>query len=133
MISLDLNPPPPAKPKLPGWRTELRLEERRIELAAAAAAKAAADGAADGVVVNDDRISRWTPKQKGYYVYTFNVKEGEPVTTMPVSSPTTTQAPTIAPRTMPVSSPTTTQVPTAAPKTGRELQLHARNYNTRVL
>ena len=79
VISLDLNPPPPAKPKLPGWRTELRLEERRIELAAAAAAKAAADGAADGVVVNDDRVARWTPKQKGYYVYTFNVKEGEPV------------------------------------------------------
>ena len=115
VISLDLNPPPPAKPKLPGWRTELRLEERRIELAAAAAAKAAANGAADGVVVNDDRIARWTPKQKGYYVYTFNVKEGETVTTMPVSSPTTTQ------------------VPTTAPRTGRELQLHARNYNTRDL
>jgi hypothetical protein len=29
-------------------------------------------------------------KQKGYHVYTFNVKEGETVTTMPVSSPTTT-------------------------------------------
>jgi hypothetical protein len=73
---------------LPRWRTELRLEERRvelassshrahieleerrIELAAAAAAKAAADGAADGVVVNDDRIARWAPKQKGYHVYT---------------------------------------------------------------
>ena len=53
--------PPPTKPKLPGWRTELRLEERRIELAAAAAAKAAADGAADGGGVNDDRIARWTP------------------------------------------------------------------------
>eukprot|EP00900_Chrysochromulina_parva_P013852 jgi/Chrpa1/22468/Chrysochromulina_OHIO_Genome00025487-RA len=94
-------------------RAHIELEERRIELAAAAAAKAAADGAADGVVVNDDRIARWAPKQKGYHVYTFNVKEGGTVMTIPD-----------------ISSPTTTQAPTTAPRTGRELQLHARNYNT---